>query len=138
MTRSVTMTTMPNITTSSLLSMSSDVMVSHTPSSVRMSYTTVPPMSYNSSVWPTLAASVSRPFVCTGESCTQEVQCLTGKLNIHLKQDKCRMTVLLYNYKALRLNILWCKYLQPCHDQSPKQKNKKQICEVTLGELIYP
>ena len=126
MTRSVTMTTMPNITTSSPLSMSSDVMVSHTPSSVRMSYTTVTPMSYNSSVWPTLAASVSRPFVCTGESCTQEVQCLTGKLNIHLKQDKCRMTVLLYNYKALRLNILWCKYLQPVTTkvQNKTTKNK--------------
>ena len=87
MSHSVPMTTMSNITTSSPLSMLSNVMMNHTPSSVRMSYTesaTVPPMSYNSSVWPTV--SVLSPLVCTGESCRQEIECKTSKLN-RLEKD---------------------------------------------------
>ena len=91
MTHSVTMTTMSNRTTSSPPGMSSDLTMSHTPSSVRMSYTAsavVTPMSYNSSVWPTRTDSVLRPFVCTGESCRQEIECTIGKLNIVVSNKK--------------------------------------------------
>lgn len=91
MTHSVTMTTMPNMTTSSPLSMSSDVMKSHSPSSVRMSDTasaTVTPMSCNTYVWPTLKPSVSSPFVCTDESCRQEIECTTSKLDIVVSNKK--------------------------------------------------
>lgn len=91
MTQSVAVTTISNITTSSPLRMSSNVMMSNTPSSARMSSSvsaTVAPLSYNSSVWPTLTASVASPFVCTSESCRQEIECKTSKLNIVVSNEK--------------------------------------------------
>ena len=121
MTRSVTMTVMSNIVTSSTHSMSSGVMKSHTPSTVRMSNTasaSVTPMSYNSSIWPTVTPSVSFPFVCADESCRQEIECKTSKLNIVVSNKKNPEVLPL----QLRLNILRCTYFAPCHRQNPKNK----------------